>query len=204
MKEFTPNQAIVDPETHEKVVKLLDRIKDEAEKSKWVWEDVPPEEDDYIESYNISFDFDLLEILEKRILDDKNSTPWETVILKRGNGETSYYRQFKTEESYKNYLSENKKYTKEIAPYIFGYCKTACGIYKNKSLEFQALKFKSFDNLITHLKKLTEDKNIILVRFGYAHFEFKTILDDKLGFKDTIELEEPESYFYIKFALVDK
>ena len=204
MQEFTPNQAIVDPETHEKVVKLLDRIKAEGEKSKWVWEDVPPEEDDYIESYNISFDFDLLEILDKKILNEQNSTPWKTVIIKRENYVTSYYREFKTEESYKNYLSEHKKYTKEIEPYIFGYCETACGIYKNKALEFQRHKFKSFDNLVTHLKKLTEDKNIILLRFNYSYYEFKTIFDDKLRFEDNIELEKPESYFGIVFALVDK
>jgi hypothetical protein len=204
MQEFTPNQAIVDPETHEKVVKLFDKIKEEAEKSKWVWEDVPPEEEEYIESYNISFDFDASAILAKEIRIRENPTPWKTVIIKHENSVRSYYRQFKTEESYKNYLSECKKYTKEIVPYIFGYCGAAHGIYKNKLLEFQSLNFKSFDNLITHLKKLTEDKNIILVRFQYSYFEIETILGDKHNIEDNIELEKSEYCFIIRFALVDK
>lgn len=200
---FTPNNAIVDPETHEKVIELFNNIEAHGKKSRFKWEEVPPEEEEYIESYNIIFDSEEF----YSIRDDYDyKTPWKRTLEILDCGKQLQEPEFSSEEKYKEFLEVRKNYRNRLNAYIFAYAKPA-PIYKNKLLEFQSLKFKKFDNLLGYIKQLSEEKNVILNSFIYSFtdielkYSSKSPLDSE---PEIINLEEPIIAFFISFALGDK
>jgi hypothetical protein len=199
---FTPNNAIIDTETHEKVIELFNNIEAHGKKSRFKWEEVPPEEE-YIESCNIIFDS---EEFYSPIDDYVYKTPWKRTLEILDCGKQLHEPRFSSEEKYKEFLEDRKNYRNSLNAYIFAYAKSA-PIYKNKLLEFQSLKFKEFDNLLGYIKQLSEEKNVILKRFIYSFTDIELKYSSKSPWEsepEIINLEKPIFSFGISFALVDK
>lgn len=199
---FNENQAITDSETHEKVIELFNNIEAHGKKSKLVWEDVPPEEDVFIERYNIIFEskeyYDYVDECSYK-------TPWLGASKEEENFQGFNCPFISSEEKYKKYLKERDAYRNKLNQYIFSYSKNEASIYKGKLLEFQKLLFKDFNNLLNYIKQLSEEKNIILNWFIYNFTDIE--LKNKEDFRSEREfliIDTPKISFYINFALVDK